>query len=377
MERETPWRITPPPGPEGDELKTLLEEARRVDPWTTSERALGWWRIAEAASAPRRRHRRLFAFAAAGLVAATAAGVIGFVAVHSPSDAGTVTVERLLPDGDILEASPGAVYSVEPVRVAQRDGVNERVLRLDSGHFDAKVVPHADGDRFIVVTPHVTVRVAATRFLVDVERGVTTVFVQEGSAQVRGASGIEVTVSAGERVRSDDPRLKAAGAVAPTPLGPTVPANGSAAPDAVVAAKPRLTIAPLQIRAAAPSTRCDGAGAVGARVACLQKLSKGSGLAAQTALYALALSESNQGRDVRERWHEYQLRFPNGVFAPEVSIALMSSHYEQGNRTEALKEADAFLRRFADDARAKQVTAWRDAVLDAMKLSAGPGQESP
>lgn len=374
MNREvTPWRESPPPGPEGEELKALLEEARQVKPWTTTERAVGWWRIAEAASAPRRHGRRLL-FAGVGALAVGLAVALVFSGAFRAdrNDSAAWAAERLLPDGDLLRVSPGATYSVEPLRVATADGGHERLVRLSAGKLEAQVVHRAPGDRFVVITPQVTVTVVGTRFLVEVDRNTSRVLVHEGVVRVRGASGVEVTLHQGEQVRSDDERFRALAAIPPSPMEPPP------------APKP-IYAAPLEIHASLPqvakpgsvSTRCDREPATGARLACLEKLSGGSGLAAQTALYALALTEADQGMDARARWKEYQRRFPDGVFAPEVSLCLMSAQFAQGQRTEALGEAEAFLHRFPDDARARQVAAWRDAVLDAMKLSSGAGQDGP
>ena len=48
-------------------------------------------------------------------------------------------------------------------------------------------------------------------------------------------------------------------------------------------------------------------------------------------------------------------RFPEGVVAPEVSLALMAEHEVRGDRARAIDEADAFLERFPEDARGEEV----------------------
>ncbi|MBX5480715.1 MAG: outer membrane protein assembly factor BamD [Myxococcaceae bacterium] len=338
------WRKAPPPGPEGAALQQLLEEARQVEPWTTSQRALGWWRIADAAVPSKRRWRSPLALGAFGLGTLVAAAVA--IALLWPSrttaprastpNAVTGDVwaaERLLDSGEVLRVAAGAQYTVA-------DGT----VRLDAGRIEVS----GHGEPITFVTPHGSLIVAGTRFLVAVENGVTSVQSFGGEVAVRGDSGRKVMLGSGEQVRADDARLRR-------------PKDRAA-----------LRLPPLQIHA--PATRCDAPATESARTACLVEASRGNGLGAQTALFALGLKETAAGLDARPRWQQYQARFPDGLFAPEVSLSLMSAHAERGDRGAAIDEADRFLKRFPDDARAEEVRAWRAALLEAMRTT-DPGEE--
>lgn len=313
MKQQTPWQ-------DDHEAQALLADARKVEPWTTSERALGWWRIAEAAT-PKPR-RRWLAFAGSTVALAASAALV--LLLSSPQR------------GDVLKFDPGAQYAV----------IDAQALKLDLGAFEGTIAARPGNARFNIQTPHVSVHVSGTKVLVHVETHVSTVRVFEGEAVVRTRGGKALTLRPGDSLRSDDPRFSPAPAPAVTP-------------------------APPRAEVEAPRTSCDDEPAPSLRAACLERVARGGGLAAETALYTLALEATRQGEDARARWRTYQTRFPEGVFAPEVSLALMAEHEVRGDRARAIDEADAFLERFPEDARGEEVATWREALDISMKLPDG------
>jgi len=119
----------------------------------------------------------------------------------------------------------------------------------------------------------------------------------------------------------------------------------------------RITVAPED-----PSLALGGGEACGGAVAarCEEQASRGSGLAAQTALYGLALAAHDEGRaaDAARLFASYEERFPNGAFTPEASIGLMRELRALGRADEAAGEAARFLKRFPADVRAGTVKLW-------------------
>jgi hypothetical protein len=164
-----------------------------------------------------------------------------------------------------------------------------------------------------VVTPELSVAVVGTRFSVSTSQGISEVAVEEGKVRVEKDQRI-VFLTAGESIQSDDPRLTDAQA-------------GLAFP-------------------------CQGEPHVAARRACLVQESRGHGIAAENALLALGLLERNEGGNRRRAlasFREYQRRFPTGILAPEVALAITSTLTLDGDLGKACAEADAFLRRFPQD----------------------------
>jgi TolA-binding protein len=169
-----------------------------------------------------------------------------------------------------------------------------------------------------VVTGQLEAELENARALVDATPGATALTAEEGDVVYRTRSG-EWHLKPGERVTLSD------------------------APQAVVAAAP------------APVPSC-----AGNDVACLGRVSAGSGLAAQMALYKLAAAARERGAqgEAIEHLRAYQRRFDSGAFAPEVSIALMQSLRASGDLQAAAREAQVFLERFADDPRRAEVERW-------------------
>jgi len=214
---------------------------------------------------------------------------------------------------DTPPVSPVATVEVVAAGQYSDDG---RSIRLERGSLRVK----AHGAARELVTHELTVSWSEGRVLVEAAAGRTVLVVEEGSVVYRDASGTH-RVDAGQRV--------------------VVPVE--------------LFVAPSQDVAG-----CEGL-AGGAIDACLQKAAEGAGLAAQTALFERGLRAHEAGEYQRAAalFLEHQRRFPDGVFAPEVSIALMLEHRALGHTDAALAEVAAFLSRFPTDARASDVALWR------------------
>jgi hypothetical protein len=145
---------------------------------------------------------------------------------------------------------------------------------------------------------------------------------------VQTPAGMSAEVGAGEEVRSDDARLRAA-----FPSMTTVPAS--------------LNVPP----AVAPAVEgCAGLG-IGDRASCYRHVADGTGLAAQNALYGLGLlsrDHQHDGEASLRYWRDYQRRFPQGVLAPEASLGILGELIAERRYPEAVDEADRYLKSFPD-----------------------------
>jgi hypothetical protein len=210
-----------------------------------------------------------------------------------------------------LSLWPNARVTLPPGADANHHGAY-RVL-LEGGRLAATVGPRGPDEPLTVVTPELSVAVVGTRFSVTTSQGISEVAVEEGKVRVE-KSQRSVFLTAGDSIRSDDPRL-----------------------------------ADAQASLAFP---CLGEANVAARRACLGQESQGRGIAAENALLALGLLERNEGgnrRGALASFREYQRRFPTGILAPEVALAITSTLALDGDLGKACAEADAFLRRFPHD----------------------------
>jgi hypothetical protein len=210
-----------------------------------------------------------------------------------------------------LRLWPNARVTLPPGADASQRGAY-RVL-LEDGRLAATVGPRGPDEPLTVVTPELSVAVVGTRFSVSTAQGISEVAVEEGKVRVEKGQ-LLVVLTAGDSIRSDDPRLTDAQA------GLVFPCQGE--PD------------------------------VAARRACLLRESQGPGIAAENALLALGLLERDEGgnrRGALASLREYQRRFPSGILAPEVALAITSTLALDGDLGKACAEADAFLRRFPRD----------------------------
>ena len=336
MSSSTPGRRVPA------DLARLIAEGSAVRGMTDEQESDLWRRLARRADVAQRPRLRPATAVAAAAVAATAvlffvlraergphgpgvvlqAGPVVGLPVHGAALAGPAASEAELSPrlrtvhlgnrGD-LRLWPNARVTLPPGADASQRGAY-RVL-LEGGRLAATVGPRGADEPLTVVTPELSVAVVGTRFSVSTSQGISEVVVEEGKVRVeRGQRRVFLT--AGDSIRSDDPRLMDAQAVLPFP--------------------------------------CQGEPSVAARRACLMQKSRSSGIAAENALLALGLLERNEGGN-RPRalasFREYQRRFPGGILSPEVALAITSTLALEGDMGKACAEADAFLRRFPRDRR--------------------------
>lgn len=302
-------------------LRRLTADGSAVRPMTADQREELWRTLTWRARSPRRSVWRPL------LVVATTAALVLVWAARTPGPDQTKVARKVAPNvpaasiggtgrpqarvvhlgnrGE-LELRADAQLTLPPRVDANQRGTYR--VRLEHGQLAAAVGPRGADEPLAVETPQLAVIVVGTRFSVEVSDDLTSVAVTEGRVRVeRGARA--VFLSAGEAIRSDDPRLADA-APAPCP------------------------------------------GSLDDRRACLRRRADGQGLPAENALLALGLLERGPGAD-RERalalFREYQRRFPTGVLAPEVALAITTALAADGRAAQACAEADAFARRFPAD----------------------------
>jgi TolA-binding protein len=195
-------------------------------------------------------------------------------------------------------------------------------VRVQSGQ--VRVRPHAD-QTLAVVTPQLQATLRNSAALFDVSASGTILSVESGQVAWRGSRGAGRAVT-GEQVK--------------------VPAAAST-----------LSVAPK----GPPLEGCVAEKGEAAYESCLGVMAQGSGLAAQTALYELAMlaHERRQLEEAARRFQAYAQRFPEGAFAPEASIARMVDLREAGKSAEAADEAARFLSVFGDEPRVDDVRRFR------------------
>ena len=97
---------------------------------------------------------------------------------------------------------------------------------------------------------------------------------------------------------------------------------------------------------------------------CLQAAAAGVGLAAEAALFELGMLAHDRGQigEAVRLFQSYAERFPEGVLAPEASIALMVDLRHSGRLAEATAEAARFPLRFATEPRLDDVRRWASQI---------------
>lgn len=114
----------------------------------------------------------------------------------------------------------------------------------------------------------------------------------------------------------------------------------------------------LEPAAVTPRSACGG------ESACLERTAKGNTLAAQLALFDLALEAQRGGERDRAvaAWRQYLARFPDGVLAPEVSGAVVRALVNVEPEA-ALAEAERYHERFGSEPSAGGVELLRAHLL--------------
>lgn len=183
-----------------------------------------------------------------------------------------------------------------------------------------------------LLTPHMTVAWKAARFLAFVTPDRTVLSVDEGYVVAR-QRGTERLVSKGEELIATADALSAGGS--------------------------ELIPGGLKQMPQVQGERCQQANAVEA-ARCLAEVAAGSDLAAQNALFELALRSRGQSSDEAiARWREYLHRFPNGVLAPEAQVGIAVELTRSGRLSDALQETQRYLSKWGDEPSAREVVELR------------------
>ena len=319
------------------EKNALLERAAQVEPWREADRQETWRRLA---AGPEPRRGRLAWLTAASAVAA----IIVAVDLGSPNplpQGGRGQGEGANPlpqrgrgqgEGAVHLVDLGSLGTLEAGTAAVYHMAGPRTLLLSSGRVCA-TIRHRDPSMgpFVVLAPSLRVVDLGTRFCVETAAGRTAVEVTEGKVRVEAEGGRSVSVAAGQRVDSADARLVPASAAAPVPA-----------------------VAPQE--ATPPS--CDRLGALEARERCFAAASTGDDLAAQNALYSLALLARDQRRDgaaALTLFQTYLHRFPAGPLAPEASLGILTELEAESRYAAAAAEAQRYLTAHPGENKAPEV----------------------
>lgn len=113
-------------------------------------------------------------------------------------------------------------------------------------------------------------------------------------------------------------------------------------------------------------TSCPTSGPLPMREDCLARLASGGNLAAQNALFALALlarDEKRDGQSAISFFRSYLGRFPDTPLAPEASLGALAELRALHRDQEAMSEADRYLSHYAAAGRADEVELLRASLL--------------
>jgi hypothetical protein len=301
---------------------------------------------------------RAWAPLAAGLaVAAASIALVAGPRIRPPVDHDRASLAVRRPEIVPLPAVPPALTS---------DGATVR-HRLPGG-VDADLAPHSavsvGGDetpevmrgrvRFTVPHQppgqHYAVRVGAYRvvvlgtiFDVSVEEGGIGVAVERGVVAVESSGGERLRrLERGERWETHPlaaPAEPGATRAVVRPRAPTPPADGGAA----ILAEAR------EARRSGDPRRA---------LALYERLARAGGALAESALYEVGAIEDEDLRDPRQAlaaWERYRARFPGGLLRAEADLSIVGALSRVGERSRALDEARAFLRRHPTSERRGEV----------------------
>jgi hypothetical protein len=180
-----------------------------------------------------------------------------------------------------------------------------------------------------ILTPHLSVAWKAARFLAFVTGERTMLSVEEGYVVARQGEA-ERLVSKGEQLIASAGTLSAGGR------------------ELVPGALKQMP--PLQ------AERCQQGLSESELTRCLGDVAAGSDLAAQNALFELALrGRGLEGDPAIARWQEYLRRFPDGALAPEAQVGITIELCSSGRLPEALQETQAYLSRWGDEPSSREM----------------------
>jgi hypothetical protein len=294
------------------ELEATAQVLRRLPatPDVPRAQAEATWDAVLARSVVRAARPRWPAFVSGGLGFAAAAAVLTFIAsVAAPRERDPLREEHApsAQQGSSAEAQP-----VTPLAGARLVAATERggPARLVEGQVRGRPSVRATAE--VLASPHGTVTWRDARFLLDVTAERTLLFVEAGEVVWRGADG--------ERVLHVGAELRA----------------------------------PPLVQALPPVADCAAAATV-ERVACLEALARGDGLAAENALFELGWLELQArprtgGADpALRRWETYLARFPEGALEAEARAMRVLTLAEAGRTGEAREELRRFHAAMPDD----------------------------
>jgi hypothetical protein len=354
------------PEPEKGRAGRAFEQARLPEEWPLASQAAVYWTVSARISEKPRRARVALGFGVAAMACAAAALV--FLEPLTPPlsgpggalEAGWTRVD--IAEVGVVEISPRASFDL-------RELDTECQLHIAGGILRAQIHRQDLQHPVVVVTPHIRVVVVGTRFDVHVSPDSSEVQVLQGQVRVESVSG-SATVSAGESIRGDDPRLK------PPPAAPLSSSvwlrAGPASPELSASSRARAVRPEPRAMGASPpeETDCRRVVSFDQQKSCYLRQARGDGLAAQNALYELGLlvrDVESSPEQALKYFGQYQERFPNGVLAPEVALAVLETLKEQGRASEAAAAARAFEERFAGDTRVVDVALVRAELLCAQR----------
>lgn len=325
-----------PAGQPEDRVAKLLREAAESHERNDFDRRRTWAHIADSLED---KPKRAWRWQTVSLVLLPAALCAVFLVKMQLRPSGLRELQ-IADVGTLAFSEAAALRLEEPNVEIPATCVVERRVYLDNGRVDARVDHRQKSHPFVVVTPQVRVVVVGTKFSVSVVDGKTTVQVSEGRVRVeRNDPTLQsVFVSGGETIASDDARLLAR-------------------------AKPVETLPSAQAledvsdNFAPTGDECDAENDSEKRRSCYHGHSEGSDLAAQNALLSWALYEERHGNisHALNVWKEYERRFAQGVFAPEVHLKKISTLLKLKNSDDALTETEQFLRLYPNHERISQV----------------------
>ncbi len=258
----------------------------------------------------------------------------------------------------LFEREPESPFQLE-------EGAHERRLELASGSLRAQVYPQSMGRPLVVVTPHLRVVVLGTRFDLLVTTSKTTVTLIQGSVRVETAHG-SVLLGTGESIDSDEPMLVPPRMPTPREARTFSERLTKRLPAATHRGNRALRTAPPVAAPSVDALGCDDQVDQQQSIACLAHLSRGDGLAAQSALYLLGqkLGGEHAGRtEARRLFAELRERFPDSIYVPEATLRLFELFRSDGSREEAIAAADFFERQFPGDPRVPELQLSRAQLL--------------
>ena len=279
-----------------------------------------------------------------------------------------------LPLGDSdLVGQARATLSVEAVASASaHDGTTE--IALQRGSIELHVLPHAPGQRLVVVAGHHRFTDVGTVFSVSRIQSRLELRVQEGAVAVARGTRQLAVVRAGGHWNTDEaptqPGLApapAATTTAETPF-PSQPVAAPLEPGAEAARQPTPPpsappMPPAHPPAEAVPAREDCRQLVATRraqeaVGCYQQQSLREGLAGETATYELArLWRDTLGQPDRAltTFQTQRSRFPAGVLRREADLSIIELLPRLGRHAEALAETQRFLAAHPGDERKGEI----------------------